>query len=716
MTSGNEKTISEKTISVTYTDEDMRMANLYAAERLKLLQLEYLYEKFPHIATHLKYTIRAADKHKDYYFDETFREYAIKVDVEMTQSVCEKISCNFSTATGPCKKDSITKYYRIGDSETDFDLQCQPACFHLKPSKISYNRTDNAEVPQSIRTHWNERSKICAIVPQGFEWFEHPIYRSQERYEKRVNDLPVGFNRISTEYTASGFAYEYNKAYCDAFFDQWDPQTKSCTTPTHEVILNAVIGECIVKLAKSGVTHVVNTFFNAEADSNGENAEMVNGNAKSQPFAESQPFVGSTIQRPKFLHKEPPIEEIWKLDGWLNDINTDFIRPDVDFILSKGAAEKGVAEKRQNPDSIEEGDNNYHNTQAKSGAKYARGRPSLSAKGRVSRAAPSTADSLPKTKSFNFFQETKNIIIGILESTTKPEFWRDIGISTTVDAFLSVVKKIATDTYTKFLPYFIRALKTGSVFTRIYSETFRKALLLVTIKAVRQTLLIKISFTAMAVAKITANAVSIVGIVLMVIGILDLVLTMWDPLNFKQKYDQKALSEIAEQFENASRLNYGMAEPKITFDFLVCQLIDENIQLEMSAHLFKYVVQYLDSLKVNSDGSVIEKGSLLAIDGDNSFENNNIHDDMRQLIAKTKLHTPSELYAYEKSHRNRLLYYSKISKYILAGISGVCLMFLLRFFVLGAIVAILTILLLFSTYANAFLINCGDYLDKMNFL
>ncbi|XP_063244594.1 uncharacterized protein LOC134544898 [Bacillus rossius redtenbacheri] len=55
------------------------------------------------------------------------------------------------------------------------------------------------------------------------------VYRSSQRYESRVNDLPVGFNLgPENPLTTSGLSYEYNKSYCDSFFDEWSAAQKNC--------------------------------------------------------------------------------------------------------------------------------------------------------------------------------------------------------------------------------------------------------------------------------------------------------------------------------------------------------------------------------------------------------------------------------------------------------------------------------------------------------
>jgi hypothetical protein len=207
-----------------------------------------LYSKYPHITIDLSYKITQADKDEDYYYTDAFASRAIRVDVAVSQVLCDKLSCNTTKRDGDCSTTDAAVYYRVGNTDK-FEVACNPACYNLT-SKIEYDEEGNRKT-QMVRTKWSDECSECVMVPPNFAWAELPFYRSSERYEERVNNLLVGFNVSPHDPTSStGVTFEYNKQYCDAFFDQWDPVAKDCYVPWYEETSNAVVGESIVKWQK----------------------------------------------------------------------------------------------------------------------------------------------------------------------------------------------------------------------------------------------------------------------------------------------------------------------------------------------------------------------------------------------------------------------------------------------------------------------------------
>lgn len=281
---------------IMYTTADRNYANIYANQRLSLLVLKKLYTAAPHLASHLEVAIGQADRTTDYYYANNFAQRAIKVKIKIGETACNKISCNSAKADGICGVTEQASYYRIGDAD-NFQLQCQPACFNLS-KKVEYN--DGEAKTQMVNTKF--RNGKCIIFPSITSWMEHPLYRSSQRYEARVNDLPVGFNLgPENPLTTSGLSYEYNKSYCDSFFDEWSAAQKNCVTSIWMRLANAVVGESIIKYVRAGIQKLV---------------------------------TGSTFIRPD-LGPVPSIENIWTVKGWSEDINTSFTLPDPDLSLDE---------------------------------------------------------------------------------------------------------------------------------------------------------------------------------------------------------------------------------------------------------------------------------------------------------------------------------------------------------------------------------------------
>lgn len=286
-----------------YTQVDMDNASLYANQRLKLHYIKLINEKYPHIGGDLIYTIKQADSDKDYYYPNSFKSNAIMVDVNITKELCEKISCNSATNKGACKVDEEASLYRVGDTDT-FKIQCEPACFNLKNQTVFDD--DGNESVQSYKFKWNNNDK-CEFVNSAVTWMELPIYRSLEIYEKRLNDLEIGFN-----YDDDLDLYFYNKYYCNVYFDDFDSGKKNCKTKWYDTIANVVVGENIMKLAKAGISYLKN---------------------------------GNTII-PSGLPNPPAIDTKWKLENWKKSINEKFIVPNTEITLDGVKVKRSIEEAK----------------------------------------------------------------------------------------------------------------------------------------------------------------------------------------------------------------------------------------------------------------------------------------------------------------------------------------------------------------------------------
>jgi hypothetical protein len=276
---------------MSFTQTDIINASRFAEERTRLFLLEALNRKFPHIASHLEYKIRAADHETDYFFPRSLNNRAIISEVIINKKLCEKLSCSFAHPRGSCTSENEAFNYRVGDS-ANFQTACQPSCFNLLPV-ATYNE-DGEENPHMTRVVYNENG--CVFVPTSFIWSELPLFRSSEIYETRVNDLPLGFNEKTLANSSSGIGYEYNETYCRSFFDEWDPQRRICYTRWYQMLLNVVIGENIVKMARAGITALQNN--------------------------------GNSIPPPINLPPMPPLDPKHLLSNWIKDIDPNFVVPD----------------------------------------------------------------------------------------------------------------------------------------------------------------------------------------------------------------------------------------------------------------------------------------------------------------------------------------------------------------------------------------------------
>lgn len=290
-------------MSSQFTREDLLNSDKYARERYKLLLLQSAYESHPHIISHLTYIVSQANPERDYYYNDKFKHKAILVTMEMTKQVCEKVSCFPVNGEDFCTLYDECKYTWTGTDGVSMRRVCQPSCYYLKHETKQQNTERKI---QSLPFEWDDEKKRCYILPlQSILFLEYPYYRSDKKYETRVNDLKYGFDkvdkRLSDEFSYTPYSYVYNKYYCDAYFDSWDPEEKTCYTSTTDWVLGAVIGSTLLKYIKAKYQEVVLT--------------------------------GSTYPGDVVLPRIKDTEPEWLLRGWLQDVNSNFVTPNPDVIL-----------------------------------------------------------------------------------------------------------------------------------------------------------------------------------------------------------------------------------------------------------------------------------------------------------------------------------------------------------------------------------------------
>jgi len=531
---------------MSFTQTDILNAMVFATQRSRLQMLEHMNGKNPHLLSHVTYNIRQAHHIQDYYFPVSLQNRAIMSEINITPTLCEKLSCNFAGPRGNCKSGDVAYNYRVGDV-SNFRVACEPACFNLLPNP-TFN-DDNEEYPHMTRLTYNERLDECVFVPTSTIWAEVPLYRSNEIYETRVNDLPVGFNETFDPMTNSGVAYTYNETYCKSFFDSWDPHKKICVTPVFQQILNVVIGENIVKLTKAGVTALKNN--------------------------------GNTIPPPPNLPTVPDIAQKFTLRNWLSDIDESFVVPDPD------ADNDNIITNTKLPLVSQKNTERVRLLAEKYGGDNNLGEAVLDGVGAA--------------------------LLALLEGLfTDPMFLAALGIDVISDLLLDGIKKIAKQTIARAGPALAKMM-TNFAGTRIYSRVFSVALRSTLTRMLTQVALKLTSQFIIALARMVVLASSVIGILLIIISLFDLLLTFWDPLGFNNKYPPTFLNDLMLYSDSALREQFGTSSPRITFDLLVVIMLTEDELMTINLDAFLWIFEYLNALDVNSEGRRINKGNLMDV-------------------------------------------------------------------------------------------------------
>lgn len=564
----------------TYTREDQNNAALYSEQRKRLMYMHKLYEKYPHLVSHLDYSIRKADRQKDYYYPVSLENSAIIVQVNITKELCDTYSCNSSGRMGACKPDSVAQYYRVGETN-NFELQCNPACFNLKKT-LTFNETGSESV-QNTRYRWSKRKNVCEMVPVIASWLEHPLYRSKELYEHRVNDLETGF-----DYDPRKDRYTINKYYCNVFFDEFNPETKNCESTWTDFIIGSVVGSTLLKYVKAGIVALENTD-------------------------------GGTM--PKLDLPDPPeIENKWTVDGWLSNVNHTFKLPPIDVGLD------GVAVKPE-----------FTTTTIPSTVKHRVRRDLVdtsTSSGSVSGVGSSTSSSTEIPRGAEILRD-------VLQSVFSKETASQVAIDYTLQKVYAETKEILVTVSDRMVPRILKMLAEQGA--RVSDQVFKASLS----GLIKQTVVSVGVKSAGKIASFLASSLSLmstgIGIVLVVVQLLDIILTFWDPMGLNAKYPPGYLDTLYDKAKFALREQLNTNETHLTFDWMCSFLLTTEEHFQIAAESYPYMYEYLDALTVNSTGQRIDKGVNLDAKELNSDK----------ALLEAKLYTPLEFNDYEKDHIDR---------------------------------------------------------------
>lgn len=690
---------------MSYTTQDMDNAIEYSNQRLVLKFINLMYVKWPHLISHMEYEIVQADSENDYYYTTLFQPWAIKVETKLPAKLCEKISCNSAKQETTCVRNETASYYRVGD-DTHFERHCEPACYHISDDPV-YDDETGEEQTQMIRLgYYRDR---CVILPPALVWQEFPFYRSSEVYEQRMNDLPMGFNRdTDLAYTYSGRNYKYNKNYCDAFYDKWDPDKQTCVVKWYERILYAVVGEAITKMVKAGI-------------------DAIGGGPPS----------GYSI--PDNLPEIPAIEDVWTYTGWKGDINQNFIIPPEDFQLTVVDSTKvyreipnkhtrikvDIYKKRQNlVKLIRKKKRSISNTlRRKLENDYVvyisnKEKDEIISIEAYNKKYPKedirdlTHDDLKFKKktgeeevdeNTTFFDTLGNIIGALIAAVATPEFWLEVGIEEISEELLKKFKKVAIKLADEIIPKLTNViLKTT---TKMLSRVFTKTLFATISQCTSKILIKTLSKVLIKLTKLMAEIASVVGIILAILTIFDIILTIWDPLSFNNKFDEAIIASVMDQSDESLRMELEMAVPEMTFDLLSNLILSPDDILNTCVTSFNDIYQYLDSLTINSEGSRIIKGFEL----DPSVMNPDSVVD--EGVINSKMITPHDVYLFEKDHAIRMRYF-KAGKKTMYGLFAIASgLLVLELYMYALILFVVILILVFLYYLNTANLNVGKYTE-----
>nr|AYH52225.1 putative per os infectivity factor P74 [Microplitis mediator] len=626
---------------MSYTVDDEKNCHKYVDNYKTFEAIKYLYEKYPHIISHLKYEIRPADREKDFYFPDNLDPYpAIVVTTKIEKTLCEELlSCNLVTDEGNCTAFSKATLYPVGDADLkkkskDWSgISCQPSCYNL----LQEENGDQKKNPLTLTYHKNE----CVLTSsQAKSFMEFPSKRATAP-EHRVTDIPVGFDRAdgTHPYSFSGIKYHYNKTYCDSFYDEYCESQQLCYVHwSKKYIGNIIVGEYIIKSCQALDNYI---------------------------------HYGSDL--PPSYMQTANVEETsnYVLENWLKNINKDFVLPDEklnDLRASLDAGNVGSVQVKPEEPTARDRLRIRRNINTEESPKL-----HSEERLRLEKDAKSIQSNSLRVKRMAKYDEAwfENLFKSIVNMFGTVEFWRDFWLDRRYDALLKGLKNRVANA--------IKEIGTGAL-ERLVETVFKQSAVRITESIVFNLL------------KITAQILTVIGILQTVLGILDMLMGLIDPLKLNTKYPDDYLDDFMHSSEHQFRMYSNLVKPVLTFDLLSRMLLNREEIISLELNLVKYRTNYWNNLHVNSEGSVIHWGNVVNI---SDITEINLDDSDFALL---RLYSQKDLYEYEKDHMERIKVVDKIKyiNYLCGGALVVCLV--LQYFLFVIIIALFICVLSYVQY------------------
>lgn len=194
------------------TQLDLDNSVLYCLEREKILSFNHFLKILPHIFSHVNVEIRHNKSLNNK--QENLVDSNIYVRLIGSKEFCKQVRCNASYPRGmTCKPDTDPLTYKSGDGDV---YACQAPCFQLYPES-----TLDLRAPL---TRYSERQNCCLLHNnQPFSAATDDYMRTDVHPTSRIDTIGTGFDvdrNNSSYFDFAGnetFKYELNRYYCDDF-------------------------------------------------------------------------------------------------------------------------------------------------------------------------------------------------------------------------------------------------------------------------------------------------------------------------------------------------------------------------------------------------------------------------------------------------------------------------------------------------------------------
>lgn len=651
-------------MSITYTEADKAAAYEFSKANYYIRLLQEMSKVRPNIISWLDVRIRDATQ-ADYYIPETLIGRAKVVTVKMTKKACEMTTCTPVRETQPCRKTDAASYYRT--SESTFDVQCQPACFNTA-IKTTYD-TANVLAPDTPMLRWHDNS--CRIVNHAVDsWETKPRYRSETVYETRLNDLPMGFRRIpESNPFGSGVTYKNDRAYCSFYELDYNDEESKCVTSLVDKIVGAVIGSSLLQNLKGGVKAAING--------------------------------GNQLELPDYVQALPKTH-LPTVKEWLGDVNKSFVLPELIDYTKAPSRRKRDTSAYEHPRILLERRHRANAFHADNTAKVLNLGQSR-VKRETSKSDDDEGSDSDDDSSAPELNTAEKLWEGFYEYLSDKENTLSVIYDFGPMAW-GLVKKLLLKLAEKLGPKLAKIV--AKVSGKIGLRVIQTAVQNVAAKIVATSLFRIGAQITLFLGRMIAAAATVVGWFLFAAFIFDLMFTFWDPFGYNNIFPPTLPGDTMYNGELALRQAFGRATADFEWEQFVNLLLSEETVFLIGLEAMADQILYLDSLIVNSEGSVIDKGDRVSFDGVNPAnleETNNAQRAKQNHFDLSKFQIYNE-YFYRRAQINR--YLQKIG-YAAVAIGGLLLLTKLKIIAFLCLLFAITIL----CFGGLFSLDSDELID-----
>lgn len=530
---------------VTLTSLDILNATLYADEMQRLKYIYRFRQRFPNIF--INYEIRPASN-EDYYVPPKLAQRAIKVNLQFSKKGCDSINCYPFTEVGPIDPD--TPFGVTQTSETPV-FYAQPACYHM--DREAAKKSDNENDIQSMEVAY-ANNKCILVNTIAKVYLNCPYTRTEDHLISGVDDVP-GFNvHRDDPLFPESYRGTFNAAYCRRFGR--DLINDGCSVQWWESLIGFILGDTIYITFKLLVNNI---------------------------FSELRDF---DYRRPSPILPIPPtVTPQAVLEAWRNarDSKADIVREST-FESFETIQDLGF---NINTKLVFESEVGYREVSLTN--KITRIYRQYDAT-KLNQSNNRITNDMSVEDFISQFLEDHSLIGSILT---------DLGLSYLNNS----IKKLFKEINKTLIPAIKRLFTTTSrrVTTRVLAETYKASM----VKAVRTIAFKTVSAIAKIITRTAILASTVVGWIIILLTIGDLVLAIWDPFGYSNMFPRGFPNDLSHSYLIAFFESLG--ESRESFEYLPEYLIEfVETDDELSFESFLDILDYVESLEVNSNGQMLQ--------------------------------------------------------------------------------------------------------------